>query len=73
MGERQKIDFDIDRYLRNSRRLDLSELPWEDIPNHRADIPGFEGLRLLEGVLDDALVRAPKQPARREERALVAV
>jgi hypothetical protein len=24
-------------------------------------------------VLDDALVRAPKQPARREERALVAV
>jgi hypothetical protein len=28
------IDFDIDRYLRNSKRLDLSGLQWEDIPNH---------------------------------------
>ena len=35
MSERQKIDFDIDRYLRNSKRLDLSELAWEDIPRHR--------------------------------------
>ena len=35
MSERQQIDFDIDRYLRNSKRLDLSELPWDDIPNHR--------------------------------------
>jgi hypothetical protein len=33
MGERQKIEFDIDRYLRNSKRLELSELPWDDIPN----------------------------------------
>ena len=31
MSERQQIDFDIDRYLRNSKRLDLSELPWDDI------------------------------------------
>jgi hypothetical protein len=35
MSVRQQIDFDIDRYLRNSKRLDLSELPWDDIPNHR--------------------------------------
>jgi hypothetical protein len=28
------VEFDIDRYLRNSRRLDLSELDWDDIPNH---------------------------------------
>jgi hypothetical protein len=35
MSERQKIDFDIDRYRRNSKRLDLGELPWDDIPNHR--------------------------------------
>jgi hypothetical protein len=35
MSERQSIDFDIDRYLRNSKRLDLSELPWDDIPDHR--------------------------------------
>jgi hypothetical protein len=35
MSDQPKIDFDIDRYLRNSKRLDLSELPWGDIPNHR--------------------------------------
>jgi len=28
------VDFDIDRYLRNSKRLDLSHLDWADIPNH---------------------------------------
>jgi hypothetical protein len=35
MGAIQHIDFDIDRYLRNSKRLDLSGLPWDEIPNHR--------------------------------------
>jgi hypothetical protein len=28
------VEFDIDRYLRNSKRLDLSDLDWDDIPNH---------------------------------------
>jgi hypothetical protein len=28
------VEFDIDRYLRNSKRLDLSHIEWEDIPNH---------------------------------------
>jgi hypothetical protein len=28
------IEFDIDRYLRNSKRLDLSGIDWDDIPNH---------------------------------------
>jgi hypothetical protein len=28
------IDFDLDRYLRASKKLDLSELPWEDIPKY---------------------------------------
>jgi hypothetical protein len=28
------IDFDLDRYLRNSKKVDLSELDWDDIPNH---------------------------------------
>jgi rubrerythrin len=28
------IDFDIDRYMRASKRLDLSEVDWDDIPNH---------------------------------------
>ena len=32
--EDSSIDFDIDRYLRNSKRLDLSDLDWDDIPNH---------------------------------------
>jgi len=28
------IDFDIDRYMRASKRLDLSEVDWDEIPNH---------------------------------------
>src|SRR5437870_2837463 len=28
------IDFDLDRYLRASKKLDLSHLDWDDIPNH---------------------------------------
>jgi rubrerythrin len=28
------IDFDIDRYMRASKRLDLSEVAWDDIANH---------------------------------------
>jgi hypothetical protein len=34
MGHTQPIDFDIDRYLRNSKRLDLSGIDWDDIPHH---------------------------------------
>jgi rubrerythrin len=33
-GQRRIVEFDVDRYLRNSRRLDLSELDWDDIPNY---------------------------------------
>jgi len=28
------IEFDLDRYLRASKKLDLSHLDWDDIPNH---------------------------------------
>ena len=35
MGQKTIIDFDLDRYLRASKKLDLSHLDWEDIPNHR--------------------------------------
>jgi hypothetical protein len=28
------VEFDIDRYLRNSKRLDLSGIDWDDVPNH---------------------------------------
>ena len=34
MAEKTLIDFDLDRYLRASKKLDLSGLDWEDIPNH---------------------------------------
>jgi len=32
--KKRVVEFDIDRYLRNSKRLDLSGLDWEDIPKH---------------------------------------
>ena len=34
MATKTPIDFDIDRYLRNSKRLDLSGIDWDEIPNH---------------------------------------
>src|SRR3954452_17798361 len=34
MGERTVIDFDLDRYLRASKKLDLSHLDWDEIPRH---------------------------------------
>ena len=34
MAHKTVVDFDIDRYMRNSRKVDLSHLDWDDIPNH---------------------------------------
>jgi hypothetical protein len=28
------LEFDLDRYLRNSRKVDLSDLGWQAIPEH---------------------------------------
>jgi len=28
------VEFDVDRYLRNSKKVDLSGIDWEDVPNH---------------------------------------
>jgi hypothetical protein len=34
MSQKIVIDFDLDRYLRASKKLDLSGLDWDDIPKH---------------------------------------
>ena len=34
MGQKSVIDFDLDRYLRASKKLDLSHIDWDEIPNH---------------------------------------
>jgi hypothetical protein len=34
MGQKTFVEFDLDRYLRNSKKLDLSGIDWPDIPNH---------------------------------------
>ena len=34
------IEFDLDRYLRASKRLDLSQIAWEDIPQSYASTTG---------------------------------
>jgi hypothetical protein len=34
MNKPALVDFDLDRYLRNSKKVDLSEIDWDDIPNH---------------------------------------
>ena len=28
------VEFDLDSYLRNSKKVDLSEIDWESIPDH---------------------------------------
>ncbi|MGH2990459.1 MAG: ferritin-like domain-containing protein [Solirubrobacterales bacterium] len=34
MSQTQAVEFDLDRYLRNSKKVDLSEIEWDEIPNH---------------------------------------
>jgi rubrerythrin len=34
MSTRPLIDFDIDRYMRNSKKIDLSGIDWKAIPDH---------------------------------------
>ncbi|MGI8461085.1 MAG: ferritin-like domain-containing protein [Solirubrobacterales bacterium] len=34
MGTKTLVEFDLDRYLRNSRKVDLSEIAWNEIPKH---------------------------------------
>ena len=34
MEQKTTVDFDIDRYMRNSKKLDLSHLDWKRIPDH---------------------------------------
>jgi hypothetical protein len=34
MTKQQPVEFDLDRYLRNSKKVDLSEIDWESIPDH---------------------------------------
>src|SRR5256886_11003419 len=34
MEQKTVIDFDIDRYMRNSKKVDLSHLDWDEIPSH---------------------------------------
>jgi hypothetical protein len=34
MSQPATVDFDLDRYLRNSKKVDLSGIDWEDVPNH---------------------------------------
>jgi hypothetical protein len=34
MGQKTVIEFDLDRYLRASKKLDLSHLDWDRIPDH---------------------------------------
>jgi hypothetical protein len=33
-GNKRLVEFDIDRYLRNSRKVDLSGVDWDDVPDH---------------------------------------
>jgi rubrerythrin len=35
MAKPTPVEFDLDRYLRNSKKVDLSGIAWEDVPNHR--------------------------------------
>src|SRR4249920_2028672 len=34
MSTTRTVEFDLDRYLRNSKKVDLSEIEWDRIPDH---------------------------------------
>jgi hypothetical protein len=34
MSDPALVDFDLDRYLRNSKKVDLSEIDWDRVPDH---------------------------------------
>jgi hypothetical protein len=34
MTNARTVEFDLDRYLRNSKKVDLSGIEWDEIPNH---------------------------------------
>ncbi len=34
MSQPALVDFDLDRYLRNSKKVDLSEIDWDRVPDH---------------------------------------
>jgi hypothetical protein len=34
MTKPQQVDFDLDRYLRNSKKVDLSGIDWDEVPRH---------------------------------------
>jgi hypothetical protein len=34
MSQPTLVEFDLDRYLRNSKKVDLSEIDWERVPDH---------------------------------------
>src|SRR5947199_4218331 len=34
MSQKTVIDFDMNRYLRNSKKVDLSDIEWDRIPDH---------------------------------------
>ena len=34
MSQPTVVEFDLDRYLRNSKKVDLSGIDWEEVPNH---------------------------------------
>jgi hypothetical protein len=34
MSQKTTIEFDLDRYLRNSKKVDLSDIDWDEIPRH---------------------------------------
>lgn len=34
MSEQTMIEFDLNRYLRNSKKVDLSDIDWDEVPKH---------------------------------------
>jgi hypothetical protein len=50
-GSRRVVEFDIDRYVRNSRKVDLTDIDWDDIPNHPLSDGDVMCLRYMMDVL----------------------
>ena len=75
------VDFDLDRYLRNSKKVDLSEIAWDEIPNHPlsdGDVMCLHYMNVVRQTSARRVIRHPRLPLgyqfrrRRSQTPLVA-
>jgi hypothetical protein len=70
MSQRTIVEFDLDRYLRNSKKVDLNGIKWEEIQNHPlsdGDVMCLHYMMDIETHNRDLPARPARHPRARED------